>query len=359
MSVVVQSRNVTLGGVGAALGGAKTSCIAALNSHAGVVILQLFGAAYSLGLDHRIALVGPVVRQFDRVVAVHKTRADLLPGINAAIAELKASGALAAKQEQWFLKFQTSVPDELVAGVVHFPPYQAIEPGGQFSGFAVEALSELAKRANVHLSFKEISFQECRAGPAAGAYDILVLAGTTGALTRGLDFTLPLESVVFSMFMRNGETSGVERLEDMAGRKVSVFENGLAREYAQTLRGLDLVVAPGAAEQMNALLEGRVDAILMPRAAGLARAERLGVQGRIEAIEPPVFFSDRAPVLRRGFVAIREKLNATIPSFLISDRYKALQSKWFRKAAFWTQTRLYALEEGAVAIILGLIGYVI
>lgn len=40
MSVVVQSRNVPLSGVGAWLCSAETSYIEALNSHAGVTILQ-------------------------------------------------------------------------------------------------------------------------------------------------------------------------------------------------------------------------------------------------------------------------------------------------------------------------------
>ena len=59
MSASVQSRNVSLGGVGAWLGWVETSHIAALTSHAAGVIVQRVMGAFRLCLRllHRLCLV--------------------------------------------------------------------------------------------------------------------------------------------------------------------------------------------------------------------------------------------------------------------------------------------------------------
>jgi len=64
---------------------------------------RLLAKAHSIGLDHRIVPVGEVVQRFDRVVAVHESRAVLMPAINAAIRKLEASGELESLREKWFL----------------------------------------------------------------------------------------------------------------------------------------------------------------------------------------------------------------------------------------------------------------
>lgn len=348
--------NVTLPSLGTAL-------IRLLSGEIDGVLLPeeaMLAEAHVAGLDHRIAAVGPPVKEFDRVVAIHERRAALLERVNAAIEELEANGELAEMRRRWFLVAPPPPPEVLTVGVNHFPPYNIVHEDGSFTGFSVETIRDLADLAGLRLQFKQITPEEWRQGPGPGRYDIIPQAGISEERKERMDFTLPIERFPFSIFVRKGEAFDIKGLDDLFGRRVGVEKVNLARRLAEKHGSLDLTIFDGQDGLLSALLNYEVDAVLYPTKAtrNLIRRDRL--EDRIDEIKPPFFVSDRAPALRFGLGEVRERLNAVIPGYLISESHAVLVAEWLDDgASYWNQERVRLLIVIGVGTLVAMAGMIV
>lgn len=318
-----------------------------------------FSIARNAQVDAKISFLDPPVFAFSRFVALHRSRADLLPEINAALARMEADGRLPALRQKYFLDIPKPVPEVLTVGVRHNAPYQTVEPGGMFSGFGVEVLRGLAKRAGLALEFKRISLTEWRAGPGPGRYDLLPDMRITGERREMMDFSLPLEQVPYSVFTRAEDMGKITGLDDLAGRRVAALRGSLPLEIAATYEDVTVLAEETADAVLESLLDGRADAILAPAATTLARAREWAAADQVAAAGLPAFASARAPALRFGLGSVRDRLNAVIPGYLASREFAWLREKYFGTPEFWTRPRQYAAAGTAGGIILALLGFLL
>jgi len=181
-----------------------------------------FGAARAARVDHRVTFTGGSLATYDLYAALHESRADLLDPINAALAKMRSDGRLDTLTKQHAVVLPEPAPDTLTVGVYHFPPYQVITDSGEFTGFAVEVLRDLADRAGLALAFQEINLAQWQAGPQTGSYDMLPQAGINAERRARMDFAYPLEQAELSIFVLAGQQEGVRDLDDLVGRRVGV-----------------------------------------------------------------------------------------------------------------------------------------
>ena len=307
-------------------------------------------------LDHRVRRISTPLERSDRVVALHPSRAHLLKAVNVAIADLDASGELAELQTIWALQLPIPAPKVLTVGVREFPPYQVINKDGSMTGFAVETMRDLAKRANLKLTFRAITMDEWRAGPGPERYDLLPQIGITNDRLLRMDFTQPIDESSYSMFVRAGDDKGFTDLDDLTGYRVAVQEVNYARQLAEQQGGLTLEIVEEGKDLVQALLDQRADVALYTSESMRELISETGLDGEIIEIQPPFFVNKRAPALRFGLGDIREQLNTVIPGYLVSDRFRQLQQTWFGEKLFWTRARLTRLIVGGGFIAMVLLG---
>ena len=320
----------------------------------------MLAEAHAAGLDHRIAAVGAPIRTFDRVVAIHNSRADLLARVNAAIEKLEASGELAELRRRWFLIAPPPPPEVLTVGVKHFPPYNIVQEDGSFTGFSVETIRDLAELAGLKLQFKKVTSEEWRQGPAPGRYDLIPEAGISEERRERMDFTLSIERFPFSIFVRKGEAFGIKDLDDLFGRRVGVEKINLARRLAEKHGSLDLTIIDGQDSLLSALLNYEVDAILYPTRATRSLMRRDRLNDRIDEIKPPFFVGSHAPALRFGLGEVRERLNAVIPGYLISEHHADLVAEWLDDGASdWSQEYARLLIVIGVGTLVAMAGMIV
>ncbi len=116
----------------------------------------VFAEANAARVGHRIAFVGAPVEILERVVVLHKSRAELLQPINEAIARMKADGRIDALRKAFQLRVPAAAPEVLRAPVAHLPPWTIVE-GQNVSGFMAELVQHLAKRAGLEIAFEPVS----------------------------------------------------------------------------------------------------------------------------------------------------------------------------------------------------------
>ena len=305
-------------------------------------------------LDYRVSRIATPIERADMVVTMHPSKAHLLEAVNAAIAELNASGELAALKTIWAMNLPTPAPDVLTVGVLHFPPYQVVDEDGSFTGFAVESLRDLATRANLNLKFKALTVDEWRAGPGPERYDLLPQIGITDERLLRMDFTQPIDESSYSMFVRAGDDKGFTDLDDLTGHRVAVVAVNHARRLAEQHGGLTLEILDEREDLVPALLDQRADVALFTTESMREVIAEAGQNDEIVEIQPPFFVIERAPALRFGLADVRERLNTVIPGYLVSDSYRQLHQTWFGEAVFWTRTRLmlFITGGGLIAMIM-------
>jgi signal transduction histidine kinase len=317
----------------------------------------VYGLARQAGVDGRIAFVGKPLREATRHVALHESRADLLEPINEAITRLEGDGRLDALRLRYNISVPAPPPETLTVGINHAPPYGLIDGDGSISGFTAEMWTELASRANLAIQFQAVSGEVYSAGPtAASGLDAAGLLFISEQRAARMDFALPVQRIDYRLFYRKDNPPS-DLANPLRGHRVGVLPQSLSDESRRSLADVDIVHAPSIDALVDGLLDGTYDEILtLPLAAEKLFAER-GASDKVEIYKGALFSSELAPALRPGLGAVRERLNAVIPGYLLSDVHAALQEKYFGTPVFWTKTRVYGAIGAVAAAFLSLLGF--
>ena len=313
----------------------------------------LYRLTRSAGVDDLIVFLNTPVSETTRVVALHKKNEALIDPINQAIAKLSADGRLQELKRKYLTDAPAPPPTTLKVAVAHIPPYMEIRPDGSFGGFGVDVFKELAQRAGLSFEFKKTSLQELGKGPRADHFDILPVFTASDDRKKKMDFTFPIRTVLTSIITRSGEPEGITGLEDLQGKRVGSLANLKSSQRVQANKNIESKEFETTTKLLEGLLDGTVDAIVTSVNTLTKSARKEGVLDEISIVSPPLDKSEVAIALRFGLGGERERLNALIPGFLLSDRYEQLEQDYFGEPVFWTQQRLMLAWwiAGAVALL--------
>ncbi|MDO6586754.1 transporter substrate-binding domain-containing protein [Salipiger sp. 1_MG-2023] len=305
----------------------------------GVIILHSFAEPLlrTTGLDNLVRASFPAVRTGELHAILNKRHAGLAPRIDAAIAALRASGAVDALRLRWFLVPAAPMLDVLTVGVSPFPPYQVIGPDGRASGFAVELLRALAERADLTLRFTEVSRDSWARGPRAGVFDMVPARSINPVEAKFLHFSLPVQTIEYATFVPAGGLLGA------SGGRIGVLSASPIRAEIEAALNRPLVPVSSAAAGAEALLDGTLDALVFPRLSFGQYLQEIAAQERITRLDSPLFSAELAVALRPDLGEIRRRLDVVIPGFLGSAQYRALARDWLEPTPFWTQDRVRLL----------------
>ncbi|WP_227270788.1 transporter substrate-binding domain-containing protein [Roseobacter weihaiensis] len=320
-------------------------------------------AVYSIArksrVDGRIRFAGEPLRQVERFIALHQSRAGLIGPVNAAIQRIKDDGRLNALLLRYSIIVPPPAPAVLKVGVFDLPPHMMLDADGNASGFAIDVLRQISDLAGLRTEFVPIDMQDLNPGKT---HDIIPIMSITDERKELMDFAYPIESSQFSIFKRKGETAGIGGLEDLTDQRVAVLDVSLAKSLAEKAGIGDLKVYSDGSdiqEMLSDLLNNDIDAILFEVSNVRSAVASQGLEKMIAEVTPPFFVSQRAPALRFGLGGVREHLNAVIPGYLISSEYANLYQKYFGEPVFWSRTRVITALAGLGVFLLVIAGAVI
>jgi len=319
----------------------------------------LFAMTRKTRLDGRIAFVGEPLATIERVIILHQSRAELLEPVNAALDKLEADGTLDRLRSKYLISNPAPVPDVLTVGVHHVPPFVDVSEDGTATGFGVAVLEDLAQLAGLRIRYRTITDEEFGHGPRAGVADMVPMMAWNEARAARMDFTYPTHRVPFSIFTLAESPHQPQTLGDLQGLRVAVEIGKNTAQLAEAQGGLDLVYVEGKDGTMNALLQGQADVTLSPTKAFWSHVAQRGHRDLFRASQTPFYVSVSGPALRFGLGEVRERLNAVIPGYLISDAYAARQARWFGTPVFWTPLRLRLLMAASGVLLLAMLGFAI
>ena len=162
-----------------------------------------------------------------------------------------------------------------VCSDIPYPPFE-FEKGGEYTGFDMDLMREIAKGMDLKMSVKDVGFDGLQSGAAlnAGTCDIGASAMTiTKERKKNLSFSDPYYDSLQSLLVPKG--SDIKDIEDLSGKTVGVQQGTTGEKYAKDhIPGdAEMKSYPSDAELFPALQSGGVDVVLQDLPVNLGHTQ--------------------------------------------------------------------------------------
>jgi len=219
-------------------------------------------------------------------------------------------------------------PPRIVVGADRdYPPYEFIDRNGQPAGYNVELTQAIAEVMWMTVEFRFGTWADMRSALMSGEVDALQGISYSEDRARYLDFAPPHAIVHHAIFARK-ETSPVASLDELQGKKVSVFRGGIMDE-ALTRRGFgpDLVRTGTPADALRLLASGKCDYVALALLPGMYITRELqltnvGVAAQRVAAERYGY------AVKKGNAELLARLDEGLAILKKTGRYDAIHAKW-------------------------------
>ena len=210
-----------------------------------------------------------------------------------------------------------------------YPPFNFKDgKSGQLTGYDVDVARLLANKLGLKAEFVGTEWSAILAGLAARKYDVIVSqVGITPKRQEVFDFSLPYTYSTPQLIVRKSETASYPSLDALKGKKLGVGQGSLYEQQARAVPGIVLKSYPAAADTMQDLAVGRIDAALNDSlmVAYMLRTAALPVKAgaRIGAVERMgIPFAKGNPQFKAAIDKALQEAGA-------DGSLKAISLKWF------------------------------
>lgn len=244
--------------------------------------------------------------------------------------------------------------EEITAAVIDsFPPFYHPDDEGLPTGFAIEAMDELARQAGLQINYQVYgSWAEVMEAVRSGKADLIPNIGITDSRSKDFLFTDPVITFPISIIVRT-DTTGIAGMPDLVGRKVGVVENNAAIKLFEDRADIEVSVLGTFSDALFQLFAGHLDAIAYPELVAWRYAFEANLQEKIRAVHPPLTEIKRAIAINRDREDLLNIFQPAAQKFILSARYKEIYLNWFSEPEpFWSIRRVALLMGGIILLVL-------
>lgn len=209
-----------------------------------------------------------------------------------------------------------------------YPPFNFKNKSGQLDGYDVDVAKLIAGRLGLKPEFVTTEWSAILAGLAAGRYDVIISqVGINPKRELAFDFSIPYTYSSPQLIVRKNETAKYLALSDLKGKRVGVGQGSVFEQQAKAVPGIEVKSYPSAAENLQDLASGRIDAALN---------DSLMVSYLLKNAKLPIAASTRVGAIERTGAAFKKanpQFKAAIDQALrdagSDGSLKAIAVKWF------------------------------
>jgi len=225
---------------------------------------------------------------------------------------------------------EEGIPEEIiVAYPPDFPPYYTTDTEGNASGFAIEVIAEVAKRANLKLRYEPREVSAIWSYYESGNAHIIPNIGISERRKKSAIFTAPMETFRISFFASSAEDRFAEP-GDLLGHTVGVLEDNIAVAEVAKLTGVSTRLFDSFPDMLDALLENKIDVFAYPEAVVWELAKNQGLDRKIKIILSPLKEAHRAIAIRKDLTELHRVLDQALGEFLNTTEYDEIYRKWHK-----------------------------
>lgn len=210
-----------------------------------------------------------------------------------------------------------------------YAPFE-YEEKGKPTGFDIDLIRKVADTLKVDLDVVDVSFDDITSGDSLNGdvCDVAISAMTiTGERARVLDFSSPYFDAKQALITPRG--SGVDQLEELAGRRVGVQKDTTGETYLKDFapEATQVVAFPDAAGLQAALDAGEVEAAMLDNTVSgqfVASNSSLKLAREFDTGE-----QYGMAVKKDGNVPLLRQINSTLAGLREDGSYREIYSKYF------------------------------
>jgi len=243
-----------------------------------------------------------------------------------------------------------SAPTIVVGGDRAYPPYEFIDKDGNPAGYNVDLTRAIAEVMGMKVEFRFGNWSDMRAGLQDGRIDILEGLSYSRDRSRSVDFSPPHTIVHHAIFARK-ETKPVRTLEELRGKRVIVFRDGIMHERLKQLGfDKDLAFTPTPAEALRLLASGQHDYAVVAMLPGMYLIRELHLSN-VVPVAKAVVSEQYCYGVAKGNKELLSRFNEGLAILIKTGQYKEIYNKWLGVNEPPRVTKELALKYGAMVLV--------
>lgn len=226
-----------------------------------------------------------------------------------------------------FLKGKLSAQQYVAGGDFDYAPFSFIEKTGKPTGLEIDVLEAIADLSGIQLNIKLSQWDKALSNIESGETDIIVGIIFSEEREKFLDFTIPIHTEYYSIFIR--KDLPLEDLSNLYDYKLVVLDKDISIDKYLIPMGLfeDYVLAKSLPEALSAIELGLADYVLAPNLLGLNVIENNKYQN-IEVKGPSIIPSIYCMAVKKGNTQLLKILNNGISELRRNGQLTKIQEKW-------------------------------
>jgi polar amino acid transport system substrate-binding protein len=215
----------------------------------------------------------------------------------------------------------------VVGGNWAYPPYEFLDAKGKPAGYNVDLTRAIADVMGMKVEFRFDDWSKLRADLVQGRVDILQGVSFSEERTRSLDFSVPHTIVHHAIFARRG-TPAVRSLEELRGKKVIVFEDGIMHDTLRDLGfGPNLVLTRSPADELRLLASGQCDYAVVASLPAMFLIRQLHLTN-VVPVAKNVAAEKYCYGVRKGNAELITRFSEGLAILQQTGQYEAIYDKW-------------------------------
>jgi PAS domain S-box-containing protein len=215
----------------------------------------------------------------------------------------------------------------VVSGDFDYAPFTFIDKTGKASGLEIDVLKEIAAANNIELNIQLSNWDNAFSNMIAGKTDIIVGIIFSEERANYLDFTIPIHTEYYSIFIR--KDLYFKDLSSLYNYKlVALNEDASIDKYLKPM-GLfnNYVLAESLPEALTKIELGLADYVIAPNLLGLNVIENNKYKN-IEIKGPSIIPSIYCMAVKKGNTQLLKVLNDGISDLRKNGKLTKIQEKW-------------------------------
>lgn len=222
-----------------------------------------------------------------------------------------------------------------------YPPYSFIDEEGLPAGFSIELFQAVAETMRLDVTIETDYWESLRDALAASEIDALPLVARTPERAEVFDFSVPYLTRHGGIVVRRDDER-IQELDDLREMRVAVMAADNAEEFLRRHRpGILIVSFPTFVEALQAVADGRSDAVVIQRLVALRLLQQHGFDDLRLLDDPiPEYRQDFCFAVTRGNSRLLALLNEGLALVSADGTMRRLQTRWFSPLEFPARTIL-------------------
>ncbi|MDJ0843082.1 ATP-binding protein [Crocosphaera sp.] len=223
-----------------------------------------------------------------------------------------------------------SSPLKVTAAIPRYsPPTYSVDSQGNPHGFAIDVMEEVAKRANLQVTYEiKETWSDTIKALETGEVDLVPNMGITSTSSQMLIYSSPIEIINICVFVLR-DNSKIKSLNDLSGATIAVVKENEAVNLLEKHKNVSIETFESPEHALFHLLSRQVDGLAHPQPPIWNLAQAISLDYRLTTLKPTLQKVPRAIAVHRDRPELRQRLDHALTELLPSSDYQQIYQRWY------------------------------